>query len=332
MISIVVSIYNIEKYIRQCIQSIISQTYKDWELILVDDGSNDSSPEICREYCELYENTRLIEQENRGLSGARNRGLLEAKGEYVYFVDGDDMLDKRALESFIKYLDTSPDFIIGQMMYFVDGENELIKFGKDVLDEWVRDLSGKEAFAEIYRRNKVVLMGVRGLYKRCFLLDNELFFDETKRYSEDQEWTPRCFKYANHIRCNEHCGYLYRRGRKGSLMNTQDLGKVQTILNIYDEWLVVISQNPDDEFNRALYEMLIDRYWSLYFIYQGLFTDSVYDELCSMLDSKRYYISTYKCEHKIFERIVLKTLNSNWMFKLIKTYRSLKKRLKLFAP
>lgn len=107
MISIIVPVYNVEKYLERCVQSILNQTYKDYEILLIDDGSTDSSGDICDHLAAEYEKIRVIHQINQGLSGARNTGIEESKGRYIAFIDSDDFIDKRYLEilfsNLIKY-------------------------------------------------------------------------------------------------------------------------------------------------------------------------------------------------------------------------------------
>lgn len=98
MISVIVPVYNVEKYLKRCVDSIFNQTYKDFEIILVDDGSNDSSGEICDKYDKNNKNVRVIHQNNIGLSGARNTGIKYSKGEYLTFIDSDDYIDGKYLE------------------------------------------------------------------------------------------------------------------------------------------------------------------------------------------------------------------------------------------
>lgn len=93
-ISVIVLVYNIEKYVGKCIDSIRKQTYKKLEIILVDDGSTDNSGSICDAYADKDNRIRVIHQQNRGLSGARNRGLEASTGEYIGFVDGDDWIEE----------------------------------------------------------------------------------------------------------------------------------------------------------------------------------------------------------------------------------------------
>ena len=90
LLSVIIPIYNVEKYLRQCIESVIQQHIKDMELILVDDGSIDSSPQICDDYANKYNSVKVIHKTNGGASSARNLGLKNAKGEYIIFLDSDD--------------------------------------------------------------------------------------------------------------------------------------------------------------------------------------------------------------------------------------------------
>lgn len=101
-VSIIVPVYNSEKYIEACIQSVLRQTYTNWELILVNDGSTDTSETICRSYAEADDRIVLISQKNRGVSGARNTGIEKASGAYFSFVDSDDELEKNALECMVQ--------------------------------------------------------------------------------------------------------------------------------------------------------------------------------------------------------------------------------------
>lgn len=98
MVSIIVPIYNAEQYISKCIESILAQTYRDFELILVDDGSTDMCGKICDEYAKQDSRVHVIHQENKGVSAARNAGISLAKGEYIMFVDSDDFITENMLE------------------------------------------------------------------------------------------------------------------------------------------------------------------------------------------------------------------------------------------
>lgn len=97
-VTVVVPVYNVERYLKRCIESLKNQTLKEIEIVLINDGSKDKSGEICNEYASKYENIKVIHQLNRGLSGARNTGIKVAQGEYIGFVDSDDYVEKDMFE------------------------------------------------------------------------------------------------------------------------------------------------------------------------------------------------------------------------------------------
>ena len=115
LITVIIPVYKVEQYLVECIESVISQTYKDIEIILVDDGSPDNCPIICDQYAEQYSNIRVIHKENGGLSSARNRGLEVSNGEYIVFLDSDDILVETAIEDIVMCLYSRPEVLITEM-------------------------------------------------------------------------------------------------------------------------------------------------------------------------------------------------------------------------
>lgn len=113
-ISVIVPVYNAENWLRECVDSILSQTYCNLEIVLIDDGSTDSSPTLCDSYAQIYPQIKICHQSNQGLSAARNTGLDMASGSYIFFLDSDDFLEPDALETMYHTLtDTDADLIIG---------------------------------------------------------------------------------------------------------------------------------------------------------------------------------------------------------------------------
>ena len=103
MISVIMPVYNVEDYVAEAIESVRQQSYGEWELLLIDDGSTDESSKICKAYAEKEEKIRYIRKENGGVSSARNRGLPEAAGEWIYFMDADDWLDPEGFKTILEY-------------------------------------------------------------------------------------------------------------------------------------------------------------------------------------------------------------------------------------
>ena len=112
VISIIVPVYNVEKYLDNCLKSILNQSFKDFEVILVNDGSKDKSGEICNIYSQKDSRIKVFNMENSGAGKARNKGLDLAQGKYIFFVDADDWLENNALEEHFKYI-TKYDMVIG---------------------------------------------------------------------------------------------------------------------------------------------------------------------------------------------------------------------------
>ena len=118
-VSIIVPVYNIENYIRVCVESILAQTYESFELILVDDGSKDNSGILCDEYAAIDSRVKVIHKENGGVSSARNTGLQQAKGKWIMYVDGDDWIEPDMIESLIETAKaTEADLVFGDYMKY----------------------------------------------------------------------------------------------------------------------------------------------------------------------------------------------------------------------
>ena len=124
----VIPIYNVEKYLKKCIDSVINQTHKKLEIILVDDGATDACPKICDEYLKLDERVKVVHKRNGGLSSARNAGLNVASGEYVCFFDSDDFVDCDMLEQLIKAIEVNDCdvCICGYKVDFQDEQNQTL--------------------------------------------------------------------------------------------------------------------------------------------------------------------------------------------------------------
>lgn len=164
MISIIVPVYNAEKYIDRCIRSVLLQTFNDFELILVDDGSSDASLHICKSYANESEKITLVSQSNSGVSAARNKGLSVAKGEYVLFVDSDDALEINACETLINHQNTFNDDCVIYGFRQLSGNiwapeydkhySSLAEFKKDY-PYWLNTELLSSSVNKLYKREKV---------------------------------------------------------------------------------------------------------------------------------------------------------------------------------
>lgn len=202
LVSVIIPIYNVEKYLKQCINSILQQTYSNIEVIMVDDGSTDNSPQICDELAMLDSRIHLIHKENGGSSDARKTGVLQANGDYVMFVDGDDWIDVNTIEYCVDFVTHKPE--IDCLLFSYMREYHEMQFVSHVFNYDITVSSETEENI-VYRR----LFGLNG---------SEL------RYPERLENVGSC------------CMKLYRRdiARKGKYFETKEVGSSEdTLFNIF---------------------------------------------------------------------------------------------------
>ena len=163
MISVIVPVYNAEEYLEECLESIKNQTYTNIEVILVNDGSSDGSKEICEQYCEKDNRFKLVNQENQGQSVARNLGVAESVGEFIMFVDSDDVINKNVLEVLLPYMKTDVDIVecrssINKEEFFLNRTSTIVFEGnakEAILNCISFDAVKFCAFTKLYRREIV---------------------------------------------------------------------------------------------------------------------------------------------------------------------------------
>lgn len=183
-ISIIVPIYNTERFLCRCIDSILTQTFTDYELLLIDDGSTDGSGAICDAYAEKDSRVRVSHKENGGVSSARNLGLKEAKGEWVYFPDSDDIIVEDALSMMICLISDNIDYVIcgyevynemGQCTYAISEKKQCVLTQQDALMEMFRP---SDYYYQGYLWNK--------LFKASIIRENALAFEKEIKFNEDR--------------------------------------------------------------------------------------------------------------------------------------------------
>lgn len=183
-ISVLVPVYNVEKTLERCLQSILKQTFTDYEIILVDDGSTDGSGAICDCYAEKYDNIRVVHKENEGLGPTRNCGIREAKGEFVYHCDSDDWLKETLLEdAYAAITSQNADVLVFGYDIFTEKSGDIILFDTISVDDGFYDSKDdiRRFFVKNYYNAFVVLSACNRMYRRSFLLEKDLFFPPLRR-------------------------------------------------------------------------------------------------------------------------------------------------------
>ncbi|MDD6264985.1 MAG: glycosyltransferase family 2 protein [Clostridia bacterium] len=178
LVSIIVPIYKVEEYLDECVESIVNQTYSDIEIILVDDGSPDKCPRLCDEWAKKDDRIKVIHKENGGVSSARNAGINIAKGEWIWFVDSDDSVEKDALEELSEYFNAA----------------DLIAFNAKIDKLYTKD---EKFFDSYYFRYQFGFEPWNKLYKKSIIVDNDLRFDTEETVGEDLLFNITYYQYAD---------------------------------------------------------------------------------------------------------------------------------------
>lgn len=248
LVSVIVPVYKVEKYLDKCVESIVEQTYKNLEIILVDDGSPDNCPSMCDDWAARDSRIKVIHKANGGLSSARNAGLGIFGGEFVMFVDSDDWIERDAVQSLIS-LGDDVDIIMcgfsienesGEVSYENSGKKEIK--GSDILGEFVLDNIRPEVCAKLYRSS--LFSGER--------------FDESIRYAEDLDMNYRLMKKASKFISTDEGFYHYVR-RAGSITSTDmTVGRA----NLYK---ITARFVEESRYNSDIYEKSICRHARILF-------------------------------------------------------------------
>ena len=207
LVTIVIPVYKVEEYLDRCVESVVNQTYKDLEIILVDDGSPDRCPQMCDDWVKKDGRIKVIHQQNKGLSGARNTGIREAKGDWLYFLDSDDYIIPDCICLMMECVKKHPDVeMVCAGANATRGGFELFSFENRELPEysdnrnWINRAMLQRVTLNMTSWNKLVL--------RKFILSNNVFFDEGY-INEDDLWNFNLAKYLTRIAICKHDIYIY---------------------------------------------------------------------------------------------------------------------------
>ena len=247
-VSVIVPVYNVEKYLDTCINSLLNQSYNKLEIILIDDGSSDDSGKLCDAFEQENSRIKVIHKENEGLGLSRNAGLKIAQGKYVTFVDSDDLLGTSAIEDLVKAADkNNADICIG-------GFTRINRNGEEIFEEqYTRRIAlGKEKSQDVFiqmlgslpESHKSLKMSVWNCLYRLDLIKhyNLKFVSERELISEDIIWHSEYFKYVNTSVIIDNTAYYYRENQK-SLTQSYNSKRFRLSMNLYFELTKRINEN-----------------------------------------------------------------------------------------
>lgn len=254
MLSVIIPIYNVEKYLTKCIESVINQTYKNIEIILVNDGSTDNSKEIIDKYSSIDSRIKVINKKNGGLSDARNVGIELAKGEYITFLDSDDWIELNMYEKLYKYIKQENADIVQcsyQKVYDEEVNNQKNK-------EEVNIMSGEKSLYNLGEKTVVVW---NKIYKRE--LFNDIRFPKGK-YHEDEFTIYKVLYKANKI-VDLNLPLVYYRQREDSIMNSKFNLKRLDALEAFNERLAFYKEKNLDELQQITFAQIL-HFTNLFYI------------------------------------------------------------------
>ena len=233
-VSVIIPVYNVKPYLERCVQSVLGQTYKDIEMILVDDGSTDGSGQLCDELAAKHGQIRVIHQENQGLSVARNVGIQQAIGEYVVFLNSDDeWLLNDGLQQVVNKVEEDTDLIIFKCVHFYNNGSKISIKNYDI--ENIEKLrTAGQVFDYLVRTQQFKMSACFLMIRRKLLMDYGVFFP-VGLFSEDVYWSMHLWQYVQKVRIINLDFYCYRH-RLLTLSTTADVRVYESYDRIFTYW------------------------------------------------------------------------------------------------
>ncbi|MGN1277202.1 MAG: glycosyltransferase family 2 protein [Floccifex sp.] len=309
-ISVIIPVYNVEKYIQSCIKSVIDQTYSDIEILLVDDGSTDKSGIICDEYAACDSRITVVHQKNAGLSAARNRGISEASCDYITFIDSDDYIAPDYIERLYRGLLESNAQICICDYKKVDEEIEIegLGYSCDITGALVK-LSNKQALENVYTGDfhGVDFISVAKLYDKRLFLDNGISFPVGKIH-EDAFTTYKLLYLSERISYVDKEMYFYRIRRGSITTSAFSIKKLDKLEATRGECDFFLNHNEIDLLRLALFDHLHEH---------QLIIREMNDAACDVADKRKVVCQLLQEDLKKYGKYVDIPLKKRVFYKLL---------------
>ncbi len=291
--SVILPVYKVEKFLCPCIDSILNQSYKDFEVILVDDGSPDSCPQICDDYASKDSRIKVIHKPNGGQADARNVGLEAASGDYICYVDSDDYLaDNTVLQLLAEKTKGNPDIVHYKFKEWFESDGHVAdcRFDYKVPTE---DRSVAEIYSDLINKDAYYNSAWSKIIRRNILMDNNIRF-EKGIVGEDNEWYYHVVMVAKSLVLVDETLYVYRR-RQGSTTTTATRKNLLDQLHVLEKWEKILKQIPNDNRAHVVWGSLAKQYCSALIIYAQL--QNVNDLLPKIVQKK--YLLQYSKNKRV---------------------------------
>lgn len=241
LVSIIIPVYNVEKYLEECLDSVVNQTYSNLEALVINDGSTDGSSQILKRYAEKYKNIKLVEKENTGQGDTRNLGIDMASGEYIFFLDSDDYIKNDTIEVLINSISNDVDIIVYNGVPFSVENNEVLKTRYvDVDKKWEdKVFTGSEFFKDYMD----YIQPCMKIYNRNFLIKNNIKYPNYK-YGEDIKFWAECCIHARKMKYIDSPSYSRRMGT-GGVSTKFDYVRVEESIKSIKEICTLVEGQPE---------------------------------------------------------------------------------------
>ena len=309
-VSIIIPVYNVEKYLEECLESVINQTLKEIEIICIDDGSTDKSPKILEEFSKKDSRIHIISKENEGQAIARNIGIKEAIGEYIGFIDSDDIIDKNMFKKLYENAhNNSLDIIMCKITTFDETNNKINE------DDWYYSLKcfngfEKKIFNHIDTQkftDEISVTPVNKLYKRDFLMENNLFFPENLIF-EDEVFFYDMYLSAKRISIYNENLYYYRINRLGSTVSLNTEKDFTDIIKVFQKIRKILEKNDllklyKKQVYNKFFHKILSRYSQTSEKYRPKFWENMKYDFTSILDFNESTSDNRKTEMNEFNHL-----------------------------
>lgn len=330
-ISVIIPVYNVENYIKETLLSLINQSFRDFEVIVINDGTEDNSAEICSSILKDSNlSYKIIHKLNEGIAVARNIGIKEAKGEYIYFIDGDDYAESCLLEKFyIKAEKEHSDVVFCGYSYF-DYKRKMVK---EKMERYIKYPIDGDTAAEFMALNKFWISGGSGFYRKSFIKESNIEFPSDVHLGESTVFIFKALMHSKVVSCvNENLIYFIKRDSSVTKMANE------RIFDLHKANIYIINYNDFHRKNPKIKDALVNYRIpsTIIKIYLVLVSNSVYKkELLefSKREDIRWYLKGFKPQHikgniefKIVAWMII--INGNMSYKIIHRIKKLFKKNK----
>lgn len=321
-LSIIIPVYNLEKYIDRCLNSIFVQENQNFEVIIINDGSTDTSSFIIENAIKDKNNYKLFNVPNSGVSAARNLGLRNASGEYVFFLDGDDWISENFEKKITELIDYSTDLI---MFGFKVWKQDLISY-KEILPSEKILLKNNFSLKEFYIKNEQLnfFSPWNKIYRKSLLLDNNIFFREGQKFGEDAILNMHVLRIASNVLVIPQALYNYRDDRDGSAHHTyssQRLSDLIVLLNeintLLEHWKIKEQIGKSEEL-KTIFHAYINFSNKKNYCYKEFKKDISQENILMILNDIKYRelrkkshkVKLFLCKNPFMIYIILKTFEN----------------------